>query len=503
MGETIDVLIAGGGISGLATARDLVRAGRRVRLVEARARLGGVIATDRIDGFTIEAGPDSLLMTKPSAAALCDELGLTLVPTLTPRTAFILRDGELHAIPPGSVLGLPATPDAAARATMLSPDGRARLLRDRTEPQPAERDARKDPRKQRKYNDQHDRDEQDESIGAVMRRRFGEEAVRYVAQPLLGGIHAGDVERLSMHALFPRIAALDREPGSLLDALASQRADRPATPTGTAAASASEDGLFRAIPEGLGTLVDALARSLPAGAVTLHTAIARLDQYEDAGAPPTIVATLSNGDTVRARAVMLAVPAYVVASLVAPFDPILATLCGAIPYSSSATITLCYRRDDVHRHLAGTGFVVPRGESATRLLAASWVTSKWANRAPADMVMLRAFAGGTLDPDLLERDDDDLARLAHRDLAPLLGLSAPPLLAKVYRWMRAGPQYLVGHLARVEDIQQQLAHHPGLFLAGSGFRGIGIPDTVADARAVAEQVDRWLGADPADKMSGA
>jgi oxygen-dependent protoporphyrinogen oxidase len=469
----LDVLIAGGGISGLTAARDLVRAGRRVRLIDARPRLGGVIATEHIEGFTIETGPDSLLMTKPAAAALCEELGLTLIPTLTPRTAFILRDGQLHAIPSGSVLGLPATPEAIEQATMLSPAGRSRLARDLTEPAPPDA-------------------EDDESIGAVIRRRFGDEAVRYLAQPLLGGIHAGDVEHLSMRALFPRIATLDSQSGSLLQALAQQRRAAPGQ------ADATADGLFRTIPSGLSTLVDALARELPAEAITLSTTITRLDSSNDEHH-----VTLSNGETVRARSIILALPAYTIASLVTPFDTALATLCDAIGYSSSATITLCYQRDDVNHALNGSGFVVPRGEAATRLLAASFITSKWPNRAPADMVMLRAFAGGTLDADLLDRDDRDLATLAHDDLAPLLRLRARPQFAKVYRLMRAGPQYDIGHLARVAAIEQRLAHHPGLFIAGSGFRGIGIPDTVADARTVAEQVDRWLGVKAADKMSGA
>lgn len=500
----LDVLIAGGGISGLAAARDLTRAGRRVRLIEARGRLGGVIATEQIEGVTVEAGPDSLLMTKPSAAALCDELGLTLVPTVTPRTAYVLRDGQLHAIPAGSVLGLPATPDAIERAAMLSPAGRARLARDLTQPASADAAAAQDAA-------------WDDSIGAVMRRRFGDEAVRYIAQPLLGGIHAGDVERLSIRALFPRIATLDREPGSLLQALTRQRDESRAAPSSASGARTGLDaeGLFRSIPTGLGTLIDAIARDLPPDTVTLRASIASLDpsaptpQPPDAAqrqqprqssspsprAPhdaPSITATLSTGEIVRARAVILALPAYVTAALVAPFDASLAALCGAIPYSSSATITLAYRRDDVPALPAGSGFVVPRGESATRLLAASWVTSKWAGRAPADIVMLRAFAGGTLDRDLLDRDDDDLVTLAHTDLAALHGLRARPLFARVYRWIDAGPQYEVGHLARVAAIERQLARHPGLFVTGSALRGIGIPDTVADARAVAEQVHAWL-----------
>ncbi len=466
-----DALIAGGGISGLTAARDLVRAGRRVRLVEARARLGGMIQTEQIDGFTIEAGPDSLLMTKPSAAALCNELGLTLVPTLTPRTAYILRDGELHAIPPGSVLGLPSTPAAIAQASMLSPAGRARLLEDFSTPRAAETG-----------------DDVDVSIGGVVRRRFGDEAVRYLAQPLLGGIHAGDVEQLSMQALFPRIAALDREPGSLLEALSRQRSGDGG------GAAIDSDGMFRSIPGGLGTLISAIARSLPSEDVTLNTSIEHLDL-------PNV--TLSSGETIQTRAVVLALPAYTIATLVDPFDTRLARLCRTIPYSSSATITLCYRADAVTRPLSGTGFVVPRGEAQTRLLAASFVTSKWANRAPDNTIMLRAFAGGTLDADLLDRDDEELVALAHHDLTPLLGITEGPRFGKVYRWLRAGPQYELGHLTRVRAIEQRLGWHAGLFVTGSAFRGIGIPDTVADARTVADQVGRWLDADSAGKMAGA
>ncbi len=411
-------------------------------------------------------------MTKPSAAALCDELGLTLVPTLTPRTAYILRDGELHAIPPGSVLGLPSTPDAIAQASMLSPAGRARLLEDFSNPRAADTN-----------------DDVDVSIGGVIRRRFGDEAVRYLAQPLLGGIHAGDVEQLSMQALFPRIAALDREPGSLLEALSRQRSG-----DGGGGAAIDSDGMFRSIPGGLGTLISAIARSLPSEDVTLNTSIEHLDL-------PNV--TLSSGETIQTRAVILALPAYTIATLVEPFDTRLARLCRTIPYSSSATITVCYRAGAVTRPLSGTGFVVPRGESQTRLLAASFVTSKWANRAPDNTIMLRAFAGGTLDADLLDRDDDELVALAHHDLTPLLGITEGPRFGKVYRWLRAGPQYELGHLTRVHAIEQRLGWHAGLFVTGSGFRGIGIPDTVADARTVADQVGRWLDADSAGKMAGA
>ncbi|HEY8550961.1 MAG TPA: protoporphyrinogen oxidase [Vicinamibacterales bacterium] len=454
----IDAAVIGGGIAGLALARDLVRAGHRVMLLEARPRAGGVILSERAGRLLIEAGPDSVLAQKPAALELCRELGLAdqIVTTSPPRTAFVLRGGTFHALPSDTLLGVPLTDAALDGLTMLSPEGRSRVARDLTAPAPPAHPGR------------------DESVGAFLRRRFGDEMVAAIGQPLLGGIHAGDIDRLSLQALFPRLAKADAKGGSLLRTL---RADRePRDP----------DGAFRGLMGGMGTLVEALAASLPEGTLQTGVTVRRIE----AGPPYTV--TTSKDGTIRARAVLLCTPAFETAVLIERIDAGLAELCAAIPYVSTATVSLAYPWAAVRHPLDGIGFVVPRGERTTRLLAGSWASSKWPGRADPDTALMRVFAGGLFDEDLLELDDAGLIEAAHRDLSQLLDIAARPQLARVYRWPRASVQYEVGHLDRVAAIDAREAARPGLFLTGSAFRGNGIPDTIADARRTAQRAHDWL-----------
>ena len=187
----------------------------------------------------------------------------------------------------------------------------------------------------------------------------------------------------------------------------------------------------------------------------------------------------------------MATPAYVTSALVRDVDPELARLCGEIPYASTATVSLAFRRADVAHPLRGSGFVVPLVERSG-ILAGSWMSSKWPNRAPDEAVLLRTFVGGARDPRALDRSDDDLVQLSLAALTPLVGLRGAPALTRVYRWARARAQHEVGHAARVAAIDRTLAHRPGLFITGSGFRGVGIPDCVADGRATGTQVAQWL-----------
>jgi protoporphyrinogen/coproporphyrinogen III oxidase len=473
-----DAVVVGGGIAGLTAAYDLTRAGKRVCLVEQRPRLGGLIHTEHAEGLTIEAGPDALLMQKPAAGQLCAELNLPLAPTKAPRTAYVLREGRLIPLPSESVLGIPIAWRSIIAAGMLSPAGRARLARDFIQPSSAPDSV------------------EDESVGSFVRRRFGDEAVRFIAQPLLGGIHVGDVERLSLRALFPALADADRQPGSVLRTLSARR--QPGDP----------DGVFRSIPNGLGDLVDALSRHLEQEDTRTGAGVTRIAPAPTPASAPGETAetavsydvSLSSGEVLHARAIVLALPAFAIAELAAPHDAELADLCRGITYASSASISLAYRRASVGHPLVGSGFVVPRGECETRLLAVSFVTSKWHGRAPDDVVVLRAFAGGVLDAELLERDDQDLIDLTHDGLAPLLGLRERPFLTRVYRLWRASPQYEPGHQARVAAIERRLADHPGIFFTGSAFRGVGIPDNVADARRTAAEVVKWLDGSSAVKM---
>ena len=443
--------VVGGGIAGLSAAYELHVRGARFRLLEAGSRVGGVILTECINGFTLDAGPDSLLVQKPAAIALCDELGLggRLVPTLPPNTAYVLRAGTLYPLPEASVLGVPTRLLPLVASGLLSARAKLRMAMDLVLPARTSVDT------------------DDESIESFFRRRFGDEAVTYLAEPLLAGIHAGDVGRLSMRALFPRLLDAEQQDGSVIRAF--RRLNRTTRDT----------ALFRSLPGGIAELVDALVRALPEGALRRSTRIQAI-----AGQRSYILCRDSDG-VLQAGALILAVPTYVAADLIAPLDEELAALCRAVGYTSTAAVLLSYSRSAIRHPLRGTGFLVPRSERGYTITATSWVSSKWPGRAPEGQVLLRAFMGGTRDPHALDRSDRELVQQAHTDLAKILQIDESPGLTRVYRWPRANPQYEVGHLERIAAIERRLERWPGLYLTGSGFRGVGIPDCIADGRSVA------------------
>jgi oxygen-dependent protoporphyrinogen oxidase len=238
-------------------------------------------------------------------------------------------------------------------------------------------------------------------------------------------------------------------------------------------------------PTGVAELTEALVRRL--GAVIQYSS--SVSRIEGMSSPYTV--TLASGAVIHTRAVILAIPAWAAAPAVRPVEPSIARWCGDIPYVSSATVVLAFDRDQVKHPLNGTGFVVPRSERRS-LLAATWITSKWPDRAPSGQVLLRGFLGGARDTDIVKSSDFELAAIARRDLDPLLSITGEPRLTRVYRWVCATPQYNVGHLDRVRQIDERLAQTPGLYLTGSGYRGTGIPDCIADARATAAAAATYL-----------
>jgi len=453
------VIIIGGGITGLSAAYELAMRGVPFTLLEASDRLGGLLRTDRVEGFTIDAGADSMLAAKPAGIALCEELGLgpRLMSSTPPRTAYVHARGRLYPLPSPSVFGIPTTVTGLATYGLLPLAARLRLLGSDLEFLVRRRPDATTARESRS-------DTGDESVADFYRRRFGPATVSLIAQPLVGGIHAGDVEQLSVAAVAPRLVAA---------------ASRGLLRRAPAAGARDSDGLFKALRGGMGELVAAIESRLPPGSVRLETAARRIAWTGRGGE------VACDGDTIGARAVILASPAHAAAALLADTDPALAALCSEVPYVSTVSVALAWPRAGIDHPLAGSGFVVARAHSRLRITACTWVSSKWQDRAPRDMVLLRAFLGGASDPGAVDRSDDDLVEIATRDLSGVLGVSGAPALARVQRWAHAGAQYHVGHAARLARVDQRLAALPGLFLAGSGFHSIGVPDCVADGRAAA------------------
>lgn len=443
--ETVDVAVVGAGVSGLAAAYELRKRKRSVVVLEREQRPGGIILTERLGEFIIDAGPDALLVQKPAAVALCNELGLgdRLFPTKLPRTAFVLRDGELHPLPGASILGFPTRLKPLFKSTLFGLPAKFRMAAELVIPRAPKAD--------------------DESIAAFVRRRFGPEAVTYIAEPLLAGIHAGDVERLSMRALFPRLVEAEARAGSVIKAF--RREPRPV----------NSDGVFRSFPNGLAELVDGLMKAVPKESVRLGSHVTRIEKADG------FTIHIEGKPSIHARAVILAIPAFAAAELLRPIDADLSSACGSIRYLSTATVVFAFPRDAVRHNLKGTGFVVPRAEGIS-ITAGAWISSKWPRRAPEGQALLRAFLGGARDPDVLSKTDHELINTALGDLTTILGIRGLPIMTRVYRWNRSSPQQEVGHAELMTRIDAQLALHPGLFVSAAGFRGVGIPDSIADAR---------------------
>ena len=448
------VVIVGGGVAGLAASHALAKRGVPFLLTEAGPTLGGVIRTERRDGFLLEGGPDSILAQKPEGLDLCLELGLAdrLVPTNPEKRAvFVLHRRRLHPLPEGMMLAVPTRVVPFLRSGLFSWPGKLRMGLDLVIPGRAPNG--------------------DESIASFLRRRFGQEAVDRLGEPLLAGIHAGDPERLSIRATFPRFADLEARHGSLVRGM--WAAPRPVPRPGAPASA------FYSLAGGLIELVDALVKRLPADQVLRESSVRRLERKRHG-----YRIGLDGGEEIEARAVIVAAPGPKIAPVLAPLVPEAALALAAIPFASSATVLLGFRSEDVAHPLDGYGMVIPQTEGL-RTTACSFFSTKFPGRAPEGHVLLRAFLGGARDPGVLALSDGELIDLVRRDLRPVLGLRAAPVMTRVFRWPGGTPQLEVGHLDRMAAVERQVAAVPGLFLTGSGIRGTGIPDCVADATRVA------------------
>lgn len=446
------VAVIGGGVSGMSAAYRLREAGATPTIFEASGRAGGMLRTERTDGFVIERGPDSIITTKPAAARLAEELGLSprIVRTNTDaRGAYVVCRGELVRIPAGFQLLAPSNLESLEASGILSTEGMARV---REEPGVACRTTI-----------------EDESLGSFVRRRFGDEVLKRIAQPMAGGIYGTDPEHLSLRATLPRFLDMELE-GSLIEGLA-RRAK-----AGAAQAAGARYGLFISFDAGIGLLPETLAASLE-GCIRLNAPVASIEKF---GAGFHV-----DGE---------AFDAVIVATTAHKAAPMLPAECAearasleSIPFGSGAIVTFAFERDEVPHSLDAAGFVVPAIEGLT-LMASTWSSVKWPGRAPPGKVLLRAFMGGYHLPEVPTWDDARLVQAARDDFKTLMGIEAKPQLTRVDRWVEMMPRYFVGHARRMDSLDGLIREHEGLELAGNAYRGVGIPDSIASGEAAAVRI---------------
>ncbi len=452
------IVVIGGGITGLAAAHRVLELNPsiKVTVLEASARLGGTIHTEYRDGFLLERGPDSFISEKPEALALAKRLGLEsqIIQTNEAyRRSFIVRDGRLRAVPEGFQLLAPSRMWPFITSDIFTLAGKARMAADLFLPR------------------KNTNGVNDESLASFVRRRLGEEALARMAQPMVGGIYTADPETLSLRATLPRFLDMEQKHRSLILAMLRQgRVQKMGT-------SGARYSLFLSFDRGMQVLVDALTRINADFRVKTRVQRVSLDQ--------SWTITTDQGEQLKADAVCLAVPAFIAASLVSDVDRRLGDKLRAIKYASTATINFGYRRSAIKHPLNGFGFVVPIIEKRS-LIAGTFSSVKFAGRAPEDHVLLRAFAGGALQPEVFALDEAELSSRVEADLRELLQIREDPRFIEVAKWERSMPQYEVGHLDRVNEIERLVNELPGLALAGNSYRGAGIPDCIRSGESAAE-----------------
>ena len=455
------VAIIGGGISGLAAAFELEeqrKAGVELEytLYESSPRLGGVLRTEKIDGCVIEAGPDSFVTEKPWAADLCRTLGIgdqLIGSNDSDRKTYILTRGRLIEMPDGLMFMVPTKILPTGFSPLFSWKTKLRMTRELFHPPRAV--------------------DQDESVADFVERHYGREMVDRLADPLLSGVYGGESATLSVRAVLPRFAEMERTHGSLGRAMLAARKKmgkgprKPAPP------------LFTSLKDGMQRLAEAVTTRLTSDSLLTNAAVQAI-QPEAGG---WVVSAGMQSD--HFDAVVIALPGLAAANVLRLTSSQLADELAAVQYSSSITVGIGYDRDVRQSLPPGFGFLVPRSEGK-RLLAATFVHNKFPHRAPDDRALLRCFFAGVNAENVWPLSDDQIIGIVRNELQQIIGLRAEPLFARVYKWKSAMAQYSVGHLERLERIERLRQQLPGLALAGNAYRGIGVPDCVRSGREAAK-----------------
>jgi oxygen-dependent protoporphyrinogen oxidase len=472
--RVVPIAVIGGGISGLAAAHRLIELKQdfhksfRVELFEAGPRLGGAIQTERIGDSIAELGADSFITNKPAAVELCQKLGLgdRLIGTdPAHRQALVLRRGKPVPIPDGFMLMAPSRIWPVLASPIFSPLGKLRLALEWLIPRR--------------------RESGDESVAAFVRRRLGREALDRLVQPLVAGIYTSDPEKLSLMATLPRFIEMESRYGSLIRAARRQRKNSAVPDGADLRESGARYGLFTTLKGGMSELVEALvARIESAGTIHRETPIRTLRHLGEPG--NSFVIETADGREREFDAVVIALPGNRAGDLLAPFDTRLAASLGEIEYASSAIVVTGHHERDIAHPLNASGLVIPAVEGR-QILSVSFASRKFAGRAPAGQVVLRTFVGGALQPQILERSDDELVSLVRAELAELLGVRGEPTFVRVARHEQAMPQYHIRHSDLVAQIICQLTN-PRLALAGNAYHGVGVPDCIQSGEMAAERL---------------
>jgi oxygen-dependent protoporphyrinogen oxidase len=457
------IAIIGGGISGLSAAFELEerrRAGTGVEYVvyESSARLGGVLRTEHIDGCVVEAGPDSFITEKPWAADLCRDLGLgdeLIGSNDADRKTYILVGGRLVVMPDGLMFMVPTKILPTGFSPLFSWKTKLRMTRELFHPPGAAG--------------------RDESVADFVERHYGSEMVDRLADPLLSGVYGGEAASLSVRAVLPRFAEMERKYGSLGRAMLAARKKMSAGPR------RGSPPLFTSLKDGMQHLAETVVSRLTSSSLVTDTTVQAI-QREAGG---WVVSAGLQSD--QFDAVIVALPAAAAAHVLRMASPEIAAELAAIEYSSSITVGLGYGPDVRQTLPPGFGFLVPRSEGK-QLLAATFVHNKFPHRAPEDRALLRCFFAGANAENVWPLSDDQIIGIVRSELQQIIGLRAEPLFARVYKWKSAMAQYGVGHLERLERIERLRQQLPGLALAGNAYRGIGVPDCVRSGREAAKQV---------------
>ncbi|WP_270997705.1 protoporphyrinogen oxidase [Listeria seeligeri] len=453
------IVIIGGGLSGLAAAYELQKTHPNYtwELVEKEEKLGGKFETVKRDGFLIEKGPDSFLARKPAGVELVNELGLAdnLVANATGRS-YIYHQKALHPIPEGSVMGIPTNKQALLASTLVSEIGKARALQEPTIPKNTTKE--------------------DQSIGDFFEVRFGKELVKTLIEPLLSGIYAGDIYKMSLRATFPQFEQTVAKHGSLMDGLQQNQKNTTGT-KGTI-------GAFRTLTDGLETLPKAIEQALPSQ--NLHTN-KQATQVLKKGSSYEV--SFENGDKISADGVIIAATHDVLVDLLA--DATTEPFANQ-PLTTLATVSLAYNENDVPILPDGTGYLVAR-TAPYKTTACTWVQKKWPHMVPKDKMLLRGFVGKAGETWLEEASDEAIVSAVLNDYAEIMDIESAPLFYEVSRMKSAMPQYLVTHQARLKQMKKNInADYPGVYFAGMSYQGVGIPDCIAGAKSAVNELTDFL-----------